>query len=156
MSVRKKVLSSVFGQVVGGVFVPASGASAQGLITRVTGTVANLATDLQGSEYHLLNVPASAIMLPGSAIKTTGWGFAQAVIGIDGDTDALLDVTKATGGASGNTPIALFGALWNKPIWQQLGMAEAPGNFITLKVFTEADATIAGQIDFDLQFANHV
>ncbi|MDW3181772.1 hypothetical protein [Roseobacter sp.] len=156
MPIRSKVLSSFYGQLVAGVFVPSRGASSLGQITRVAGTVSGLSSDLQGSEYHLLDVPSSAIMLPTSAIRTTAWSFAQAVIGVDGDTDALLDVAKATGGATGNTPITIFGAIWNKPIWQQLGMAADPGNPITLKVFTEADATVDGQIDFDLQFANHV
>lgn len=155
MAIRK-VQSSAYGQLVNGVLVPARGASALGLITRMAGTVACLATDETGSEFSLVTVPASAILLPASAIKTTAWGFAQAVIGVDGDTTALLNVTKATGGATGNTPITLFDANWNKPIWQQLGMAEDPANPITLKVFTVADATIDGQIDFDLQFANHV
>jgi hypothetical protein len=155
MAIRK-VLSTFYGQLVAGVWLPATGAASAGKITRVTGTVECLATDEAGSEYKLMDVPSSAIMLPESAIKTTAWGFAQAVIGVDGDTDALLDVTKATGGASGNNPVDLFDAKWGKPIWQQLGMAEDPGNPITLKVFTEADATVAGQIDFDLQFANHV
>ncbi len=152
-----KVKSTVYGSTdAQGVFTSASGASALGHILRVCGTVNCLATDESGSEYTLLDIPASAVMLPESAIKTTGWGFAQAVIGIDDDTDALLDVTKATGGATGNNPITIFDAKWNMPIWAQLGMAEAPLNFITLKVFTAADATGDGQIDFDLLFANHV
>lgn len=155
MAIRQ-VLSSAFGQLVAGVLVPARGASALGLITRMAGTVTCLDTDEAGSEYTLVTIPSSAILLPTSAIRTTGWGFAQATIGVDGDTDALLDVTRATGGATGNTPITIFGANWNKPIWQQLGMAEDPGNPIVLKAFTTADATVAGQIDFDLQIANHV
>ncbi|MEO0381614.1 MAG: hypothetical protein AAF252_15205 [Pseudomonadota bacterium] len=156
MAIRN-VKSTVFGSTdANGVFTGASGASALGQPMRIGGTVTCLATDSQGSEYTLVQVPPSAILLPESAIKTTAWGFAQAVIGIDGDTDALLDVTKATGGATGNNPITIFDANWNNPIWEQLGMAAAPLDFIALKVFTEADATIDGQIDFDLQFANHV
>lgn len=148
MAIRK-VLSTVYG-------ILALGSSAHGHIQRIAGTVSCEATDETGSMYLLCTVPASAIMLPESAIKTTAWGFAQAVIGVEGDTDALLDVTKATGGATGNNPITIFGANWNVPIWQQLGMTEDPGNSVDIYVFTEADATIAGQIDFDLQFANHV
>ncbi|MEL6886898.1 MAG: hypothetical protein AAFP87_20490 [Pseudomonadota bacterium] len=156
MAIRK-VKSSVYGSYDGqGVFLPATGASSLGKIMNVAGTVSCLAADNQGSEYHLTDVPPSAIMLPTSAIRTTGWGFAQAVIGVDGDTDALLDVTRATGGATGNTPITIFTANWNKPIWEQLGLAEMPLSHLTLKVFTEADATADGTIEFDLQFANHV
>mgnify|MGYP001797082392 CR=1 FL=1 len=155
MAIRK-VLSSAYGQLVDGAFSQSRGASALGLKTGMCGTVECLATDEAGSEYSLVNVPSSAILLPGSAIRTNAWGFAQAVIGVDGDTDALLDVAAASGGATGNVLVTIFGANWNQPIWQQLGMAADPGNPITLKVFTEADAASAGQIDFDLQFANHV
>lgn len=152
----EKLQSSVFGAIAALGYVGADGASANGRINRVAGTVANAVDASQGSEYHLCSVPASAILLPESAIKTTGWGFAQAVIGVAGATDALLDVAKATGGATGNKPITIFGANWNKQIWEQLGLAEDPGEMIDLVVFTEGDATIAGQIDFDLVFANHV
>ena len=139
-----------------GVFTPDSGASALGQIMRIAGTVSALSTDNAGSQYHLCDLPASCILLPESAIQTTGWAFAQAVVGADGFTDQLLDVTRATGGATGNTPITAFGAKWNVPIWQQLGMTAAPLDFITLKAFAEADATTDGDLHFALLVANHV
>ena len=88
MAIRK-VLSSAYGQLVDGAFSQSRGASALGLKTGMCGTVECLATDEAGSEYSLVNVPSSAILLPGSAIRTNAWGFAQAVIGVDGDTDAF-------------------------------------------------------------------
>ncbi|HGG04229.1 MAG TPA: hypothetical protein ENK28_02130 [Aliiroseovarius sp.] len=151
--VNKK--STIYGSNATGYTAPNS-ASRAGLITRVAGTVSNEATDNAKSTYVLCDVPASAILLPESAIKTTGWGFAQAIVGVAAATTALLNVTKATGGATGNKPITIFGSNWNKPIWQQLGLADDPKVPLTLIVSTIADATGAGQIDFDLVFANHV
>ncbi|WP_226779014.1 hypothetical protein [Oceaniglobus trochenteri] len=151
-----KQKSSIFGTTGEAGYTSPNSSSRNGRINRVVGTVTCAATDLQGSEYLVAQVPSSAIMLPESAIRTTAWGFAQAVIGVKGDTDALLDVAKATGGATGNKPITIFGSLWNKPLWQQLGMAADPGHAIDLIVFTEGDATAAGTLEFDLSFANHV
>lgn len=148
--------STTFGKISDtGRYQGPSGASAKGKTIRVAGTVDCAAEDSNGSTYDIVEIPSSYILLPGSAMHTTAWGFAQAVFGADGVTDALLDVTKATGGATGNGLVTIFDAKWNKPIWQQLGLAEDPG-VVTLKVFAEADATIDGQIKFDLQFANHV
>lgn len=152
--VNKK--SSVYAAMAATGMIAATASSAHGVIARVAGTITNDATDNSGSTYLMLAVPASAIILPESAIKTTGWGFAQATIGVAGDTAALLNVTKATGGGTGNNPVVLFDAKWNKPIWKQLGLAADPGTLIELVVSTATDATGAGTIDFDLVFANHV
>lgn len=149
--------STVFGALVasGGYQAPNS-ASAKGLPMRIAGRVSNEATDQTGSKYLLCEVPSSAIMLPESAIRTTAWGFAQAVVGVEGAPDGLLDVTRATGGATGNNPITIFTPNWNVPIWQQMGLASDPLKPVQIWVVAEADATGAGTIDFDLQFANHV
>jgi len=147
--------SSVYGSNAAGYTAPNSSSRA-GRITRVAGTVTCAATDNAKSTYLVCDVPSSAILLPESAIKTTGWGFAQAIVGVAAAATGLLNVTKATGGATGNKPITIFGAKWNKPIWQQLGLAEDPKMPLTLIVSTTTDATGAGQIDFDLVFANHV
>jgi len=147
--------SSVYGTNATGYTAPNSSSRA-GRITRVAGTVTCGATDSAKSTYLVCDVPSSAILLPESAIKTTGWGFAQAIVGVAAATTGLLNVTKATGGAAGNKPIVIFEAKWNKPIWEQLGLVADPGMPLTLIVSTIADATIAGQIDFDLVFANHV
>ena len=156
MAIRT-VKSSVFGSTdANGRFTPDLGSSALGQLMRISGTVTNLASDNQGSVYHLCDLPVSCILLPETRIKVTGWGFAQAVVGVAGYTDQLLDVAVSGAAANGNAPITIFGAKWNKPIWQQLGMPAAPQNFVTLAVFTEGDATADGQIDFSISTANHI
>ena len=148
--------SSIFGSTGTTGYTAPNGSSRNGRINRVAGIVANSLTALTGSRYLICQIPSSAIMLPESAIKTTGWGFAQATIGTPDLLTGLLDVAKATGGTTGNKPITIFGATWNKPIWQQLGLAADPGHPVDLVVSTATDATVAGQIDFDLVFANHI
>ncbi len=151
-----KSQSNLFGGTFNGAYRAPNGASKNGRINRVVGTVVSAIDAQAGSTFKLATIPASAIMLPESRIKTTAWGFAQAVVGTTGATDTLLDVLKATGGAAGNAPVVMFDAKWNRPLWQQLGLAKDPGKPIDLIVIAEADATVAGQLDFDLQFANHI
>jgi len=151
--VNKK--SSVYGTNATGYTAPNSSSRA-GRITRIVGSVSCEATDNAKSTYVVCDVASSAILLPESAIKTTGWGFAQAIVGVATATTGLLNVSKATGGASGNKPVTIFGAKWNKPIWEQLGLSADPNKPLTLIISTIADATGAGAIDFDLVFANHV
>lgn len=150
------IKSDIFGSTGASGYTSPNSASRNGRINRVAGTVACAADALTGSTYLLASVPSSAIMLPESAIMTTAWGFAQAVVGTLGVTDGLLDVTKATGGASGNNPITIFGAKWNVPVWQQFGLAADPGIPLDILAIAQADATGAGSIKFDLVFANHI
>lgn len=155
MAIRN-VKSSVFG-LSGATYTPPNAAARDGKVRHIAGTVANLLADNSGSRYHLFTLPATAIILPQSLIRTDNWGFAQAIVGCVGFTTGLLNVAKATGGAGGNALATIFASKWAQPLWQQLGMAAAPAqSMIDIEAFTIADATVAGTLSFDIWFADHM
>lgn len=123
---------------------------ARGVKFSAEGKVANAATDLSGSTYTLAEIPSTAILDPDCTIDLQNWGFTIAKIGIDSDTDALLSVadTGVLADVSKFTDLGLFGTKWNKPLWEQLGLAADPGGKIALKIFTEANAGGAGSAPF--------
>ncbi|MES2667925.1 MAG: hypothetical protein V4712_17710 [Pseudomonadota bacterium] len=146
--------STVFGVTGVAGYTAPNGSARDGRIHRVAGRISNGAGDSNLSKYLICELPWSAILLPPTAFMTTAWGFAQAVIGTDEDSDGLLDVARATGGATGNVPITIFGAKWNLPFWGQMGLASAPlKGFAKLYAVAEADATGAGTLDFDIHYA---
>ena len=127
--------------------VPADPQRARGRIIVAMGTLANLATDSNGSKYHLADLPAEAILLPQSFFDVENDGFAQIVIGTETDTDALVDQTKATENTV--TPIAQGDANHGKPLWELLGLAEPPkSGMIGIWKHAEADAAGAGNMPF--------
>lgn len=138
-------------------YTPPFAAAAMGKLHRVAGRATALLADNTNSRYLLCQLPSTCILLQESAIRTDLWAFAQAVIGTIGFQTGLLNVARATGGATGNLPVTIFGARWNQPLWQALGMAAPPTNpVIDLIAFAIADATVLGTLDFDLRYVNHI
>lgn len=154
MAIRE-VKSTVFG-VTGAGYTAPNSVSLAGKITRICGEVANLSTDSAGSTYLLCNVPSNWIMLPESLILVDGWGFAQCVLGVKQDTDILLDILESNAEAAGDPIITKFGSNWNKPFWEQCGLAADPLAPLQLQLIGEANAAGAGAASFDLHFASHI
>ncbi len=151
-----KNYSTVFGASADGIRQVPNSASRHGRVMVVAGKVTCLATDNLGSIYLLAPIPSSAIILPATLIKGDAWGFAQFVVGIEGAVDQLLDITTVSALTAGDPILAAFDAKWNKPVWEQAGLAADPMTPLNLMLTAEADATGAGQVDFDLHIANHV
>ncbi|MBR9766636.1 MAG: hypothetical protein GYB53_24755 [Rhodobacteraceae bacterium] len=131
--------------------VPADPQRARGRVIVAMGAVANLATDSNTSKYHLVDLPAQAILLPATFFDVENDGFAQIVIGTETDTDALVDQTKATGNIV--TPITQGDAFHGKQLWEVLGLAEVPeSGMISLWKHAEAAATGAGNMPFAIHY----
>lgn len=115
------------------------------------GTIANLATDNTGSSYHLIDLPADAILDALTCFKVDTWGFADIRIGTRTDIGALVNQTRAAGATV--TPIARLGVQHGKRLWQVLGLAKAPSNnIIGLYAHGIANATGAGTMLFELHY----
>lgn len=115
-----------------------------------TGTVANAATDSSASMYHLIDLPSDCILDELTKFDVENWGFAQVVIGTQTDTDALLDVAKASGNTA--APIAFGDANHGKELWEMLGLAADPGGEIGIWAHAEAGATGAGSMPFQFSW----
>ena len=157
MAIRTDVKADTFGNVAAGAYAAPFASARDGRIHRTAGRVSALSTDNNGSRFLIAQIPTSAIILPQSFIRTDNWAFAQAVIGTIAVPTGLLNVARATGGATGNALSTIFGAKWAQPAWQQAGLAAAPAVPL-LDIFAHAiaDATGAGTIDFDIWYANHL
>lgn len=157
MAIRTDVKADTFGNVSAGAYAAPFASARDGRIHRTAGRVSALISDNTGSRFLIAQIPSSAIILPQSFIRTDNWAFAQAVIGTLAVPTGLLNVAKATGGATGNALVTIFGAKWAQPAWQQAGLAAAPVNPL-MDIFAHAiaDATVAGTIDFDIWYANHL
>lgn len=117
-----------------------------------TGTVANAADDSLGSTYHLVDIPAHAILDSRTAFAVSNWGFATVQIGTLDDPDALASVLKSAGATV--SPVA-FGdvAKHGKPIWQVLGLAAEPkSGIVSLYAYGPAAATAAGTMLFEIHY----
>lgn len=115
------------------------------------GVVANAATDSAASKYHLVDLPAGAILDALTGFKVDGWGFATVSIGTETDADALISVARSAG--ANVTPVTRFGANHGKPLWEVLGLAEAPANgIIALFAHGPANATAAGTMPFEIHY----
>lgn len=123
---------------------------ARGRPVYATGTVANASDDSSGSTYLLADIPSTALLHEDTFFDVEAWGFAQVVIGVTGDTDALVDQTKATENIV--TPIAAGDANHGKALWEVLGMAADPGGNIRLIASAEAGATGAGSMPFRIAY----
>lgn len=116
-----------------------------------TGTVANGASDSSGSKYHLVDIPAHAILDSRTAFDVENWGFATVSIGTESDVDALKQVLKSAGNTV--SPIAFGDANHGKPIWQVLGLsAEPPSGMVSLYAHAIADAAGAGSMPFEIHY----
>ncbi len=126
------------------------------LTRAAVGTVANLASDNNGSRYRLWTMPSRAILRPETRIDLTGWGYAAATIGLAANRGAQLTanglmttITISSLSGAFSVPIALFGAKWGRPLWQQAGLSADPGGLLDVIIATAADATGAGVARFD-------
>lgn len=133
--------------------VPPDPVQARGRLIVATGTVANAADDSNGSMYHLVDLPSDCILQPDTFFDVQNDGFAQIVIGTRGDTDALIDQTRATENTV--SPIAAGDAHHGKRLWEVLGLAADPGGNIGLYKHAEADATGAGSMPFAIHYLYH-
>lgn len=115
------------------------------------GTVDNTATDLAGSTYHLVTLPAEAILDAQTIFKVDGWGFATVSIGTRDDADALVSVARSAGTTV--SPVERLGAQHGLALWQVLGLAAAPANGqIDLFAHGPANATGAGTMPFEIHY----
>lgn len=148
--------STIFGSTGVSGYTEPSAASRDGHLHVVAGRVTNASTDSSGSKYLLAEIPWNAILSPRCAFLTKDWGFAQAVIGVEEDPDILIDAVKGSA-AGGILPVTIFGSLWNKPLWQALGLSAMPvGGPAKLSAVAEADAAGAGTLDFHIEYALHL
>lgn len=116
-----------------------------------TGTVANAATDSSGSKYHLIDIPAHALLDSRTAFDVENWGFATVSIGTETDVDALTSVLKSAGNTV--SPVAFGDANHGKPIWEILGLAAEPASgIVSLYAHAIADATGAGSMPFEIHY----
>lgn len=119
------------------------------------GSVANLATDSDTSLYRLWRMPSRAILRPETKVDLQEWGFAAATLGLaeaDGATlteAGLLGSVTVSGLAAPSEPIAIFGAKWGLPVWEQAGLAADPGGLVDVIIGTAAGAAGAGSAKFD-------
>lgn len=115
------------------------------------GVVANAATDSAGSAYHLVDLPADAILDAQTGFKVDGWGFATVSVGTETDADALISVARSEDDIA--LPVTRFGAQHATPLWQVLGLAEAPkSGVIALYAHGPANATGAGTMPFEIHY----
>jgi hypothetical protein len=101
--------------------------------------------------YHLVDVPADAILDSRTAFDVENWGFATVSVGTQDDADALVTVAKS----AGNTvaPVAFGDANHGKHLWEVLGLAAAPASgVIALYAHGPADATAAGSMPFEIHY----
>ncbi|MEM6650973.1 MAG: hypothetical protein AAF582_00140 [Pseudomonadota bacterium] len=134
--------------------LPADPALQGGSLVKKVGRVSNAADASSGSSYHLCNVPSNGIVDEATDFDVQGWGFAQVVIGTETDTDALLDVTRASG--NNQNPFAPGDASHGRTWWEVLGYASDPGGEIALYAHAEAAATAAGEMLFKIAYLTEV
>ncbi|GAB1361824.1 hypothetical protein MASR1M32_10600 [Rhodobacter sp.] len=80
----------------------------------------------------------------------------EAVVGTPEDPDGLYDAAKGAS-ATGVVLFDPFTTKWNKPLWEQLGLAAMPKTGVARLMFVaEADAAGAGTADFDIRWVNHI
>ena len=115
---------------------------ARGRLIVAACSVANAADDSSGSSYHLIDLPSDCTLDHETAFQVQNWGFAAVRIGTRTAVGALLSVAKADGNVQ--SPAAKFGALWGKPLWEQLGLSADPKGVIGLYAHAIANATGAG------------
>lgn len=126
-------------------------ARARGRAICAAGTVENAADDLNGSTYHLCDLPADAILDSRTAFHVENTGFAAIRIGTLDDEEALVAQTKATEDVV--QPIAFGDANHGKPVWEVLGLEAAPeSGVVSLYQHAIANATGAGSLKFEVHY----
>jgi hypothetical protein len=126
-------------------------ARARGRPIVAAGRVDNAADDSQNSKYHLVDLPADAIMDARTAMQVENWGFATVSIGTDSDVDAIISVAKSAGTVA--SPFTQFGAQFAKPLWEALGLSAPPDNgMISIYAHGPANATGAGHMLFEFHY----
>ena len=148
-------LSSFYGDFVGGVWATPAAASRDGKQHVIQGAVTNAAGNNSGSTYKLFTLPWTAILLPITAFRTDTWGFAQVQIGTLSTPLGILNAAKGVS-TTGQLPITIFGAKWNKPLWEAIGLAAMPTDtgFADIYATTIADATGAGTLSFHVEYVS--
>ncbi|AZB54434.1 hypothetical protein EBL89_03520 [Cereibacter sphaeroides] len=145
--------SDLFPDIRAGDAVP-DPAKARGRSICAAFTVTNLSTDSSGSMYHLVDIPADAIIDSRTAFQVQNWGFATVNIGTKSDIDALGTVAKSAGNVY--QPVAFGDAKHGLPAWQALGLSAAPeNNVISLYAHASAAATGAGTLKGELHYRYH-
>lgn len=115
------------------------------------GLVVNAATDSALSKYHLIDLPAEAILDPLTCFGVDAWGYATVSIGTETDPDALISVAKVAGAVV--SPITRLGAQHGKAIWEVLGLAAVPkSGVVSLWAHGPANATAAGRMPFEIHY----
>ena len=152
MAVITQYAAEVFGATVGGIRGAPDYTSSHGTYRVTSGKVTCAASDSSGSTYWLARLPSTVILRPESKIDLQAWGFTIAKIGIVTDTDALLSVADTTGLSDVSTFLAFDDAKWNKPLWEQLGLASDPGSTFDIGLFTEAAASGSGDAPFEFHW----
>lgn len=115
------------------------------------GTVANAATDSQGSTYLLARLPSNCVLTELTKIEGTAWGFAQVEIGTKSDVTALINAAKAATNPS--IPVAFASANDGKQLWEVLGLAEDPRSMIDIYAHGAAAAAAgAGTLKFQFHY----
>lgn len=118
-----------------------------GRLIVATASVDVAATDLNGSTYKLLMLPADCILHSLTRFDVTTLGLAEVRIGTFETPGAL--VSQAQAAENVITPIAAGN---DERLWETLGLAENPGGHIGLYMHAIADATGAGVLKFQIHW----
>lgn len=117
-----------------------------------TGSVANAATDSQGSTYKLVELPSECVLRPDTAFHVANWGYADIRIGTLSDPVVLASVLKSAGNTV-SPIVAGDTAKHGKYLWQVLGLAADPGGLIGLYAHgSVANAVAAGSMLFTISY----
>lgn len=111
-------------------------------------SVANAASDSNGSKYLLCRLPSYAVLDALTTIKADTWGFATVNIGTGSNTTALFTAAKN----AAHVPITRNGTAHGLPLWQMLGLAADPGGEIELYAHASADAAAAGTMKGEIHW----
>lgn len=134
-----KVLSSIYRAIDNKLFDPIL---TDGRRRLKTVTVANAATDSQGSTYKLASLPSDCILHYTTQFYVSNWGYADIRIGTLTDPAALVSQTKVT--AATITPTMAGDPAWHgKRLWQRLGLAADPGGTIDIYAHGSVAAAVA-------------
>jgi hypothetical protein len=138
-------------------YVPVDNRFTAGAVRVAAGVVANAAGDSQNSVYLLAKLPSNAVLLPQTTLDLQDLGFAACKLGVTGAITGLLTVADVSALSAVSTPIAIFGAKWNKPLWEACGLSADPGGDLDIIVTCDGgNATGAGTVDFEIWFLSNV
>lgn len=130
--------------------IPADPHKARGRLVLATGNLAVDSTDEIGSKYHLLDLPATALLHEDTFFDVANLPLANVRIGTHSDGEALVSQSQATEDMI--APIAVGDASHDKELWEILGLEENPGGVIGIWVHAIANATGDGAMPFRLAY----